>query len=269
MTTSYRSAPFLGPVPSERERLLRRLAQIDRDEPTDVDARLRAVEQGIIADKLWEVERESIRERLRSVQSDTQNLERAAVADRLRKVTHDARFDPKLAWANRDGDAGIIRIFGEIGDYGDGIGAERFAQMLDDLGPVSRLEIWLNSGGGDAFAGLSILSMLRRQKTPVDVLVTGLAASAASIIMLGASPGRLSISENAEVMIHRASLQTVGDAAVHQKSVDILTRLDSTIAGSYAARTGRPADYWQKLMAVETWFNAKEAVAVGLCDRTY
>ena len=44
------------------------------------------------------------------------------------------------------------------------------------------VDVYINSGGGDIFAGSEIYSELRAYKGPVALHVTGLAASAASVI---------------------------------------------------------------------------------------
>ena len=48
------------------------------------------------------------------------------------------------------------------------------------------LEIYINSGGGDLFSGSQIFTELKDYKGNVEVKITGVAASAASIIAMGA-----------------------------------------------------------------------------------
>ena len=60
------------------------------------------------------------------------------------------------------------------------VGAKQFRQELDAAGFVSRINVRINSGGGDAFAGIAIHGMLKAHPAEVVVTVEGLAASAAS-----------------------------------------------------------------------------------------
>ena len=163
-----------------------------------------------------------------------------------------------------------LSIYGTIGGGGwfsDGISASDVAAALREAGP-GPLNVRLNSGGGDVFDGVAIHSLLARHQGTVTVYVDGLAASAASFIMLAGD--HIVSARNAMVMIHDGMTMTYGGPATHQRSMDLLTKVSDNIADMYAERAGEDAEYWRAKMSVNgedgTWFTGTEALEAGLVD---
>src|SRR5262249_29690020 len=128
------------------------------------------------------------------------------------------------------------------------------------------IEMHINSPGGDVFDGIAIYNQLRHRQGQVAVIVDGLAASAASFIAQAASPGQLGMSPHSQMMIHDGFGMSIGNAADMRQMADLLDKASDNIAGIYADRTGKPAEYWRNLMRSETWLSDSEAVAEGLAD---
>lgn len=148
-----------------------------------------------------------------------------------------------------------------VGDY--------FAPMdlvaaLNEMPKGDRLEVKINSGGGDVMAGQEIYTMLRG-RNDVDIEVESIAASAASVIAMA---GPSTISPVGMVMIHDVS--TYGASGNHQdfeKLADTLKRYDEALAGAYVAKTGKPKAEIIRLMDEETWLPADKAVKLGFIDK--
>lgn len=160
-----------------------------------------------------------------------------------------------------------IRLDGPIGiDFwtGEGITAKGIDEELKAAGKFSRIEIELNSGGGDAFEGINIHTLLSRQKVPVTVNVNGLAASAASVLAMAGDDVRMA--ESAMLMIHDAIVGVFGNEADHRHYADVLEKLDGQLAATYAKKSGRSADEFRPLMDAETWLTPSEAIDLGLAD---
>ena len=68
-------------------------------------------------------------------------------------------------------------------------------------------------------------------------------------------------------MIHKAWTLAYGNADDLLQTAGLLEKIDSTLASTYAARTGKPVEDIQQWMAAETWFTAQEAVDAGFADR--
>ena len=126
------------------------------------------------------------------------------------------------------------------------------------------VDIYINSGGGDIFAGSEIYSEIRSYPGPVKIHVTGLAASAASVI---ACAGESEISPTAMLMVHNVSCNASGDYHVMDKQSDILKKANETIAAAYVEKTGRAMQDALEMMDKETWLAATDAVEKGLIDK--
>lgn len=126
------------------------------------------------------------------------------------------------------------------------------------------IEVMINSGGGDVYAGSEIYTTLREYTGNVTVKIVGVAASAASVIAMAGDT--IQISPTAQMMIHNVSAVTAGDNVDHEKMSEILSGHDRSIANSYVARTEKTLDEILGLMAEETWFSAEDAVANGFAD---
>lgn len=136
-------------------------------------------------------------------------------------------------------------------------------EAIDTLPIGDRLEVKINSGGGDVLAGQEIYSALRRCKN-VDIEVESLAASAASVIAMA---GHSTISPVGMLMIHNVS--TTGASGDHndmKKMSDTLKTWDEALASAYTAKTGKTKDEILALMEKETWLTADKAVELGFVD---
>ena len=78
-----------------------------------------------------------------------------------------------------DKDTGELTLYGEISNetwWGDEVTPKEFKADLDALGDINTLNIYINSPGGDVFAGQAIHSILKRHKAHKNVYIDGLAA---------------------------------------------------------------------------------------------
>lgn len=125
------------------------------------------------------------------------------------------------------------------------------------------LDVYINSPGGDVFAGSEIYSALRAYTGTVHIHVVGEAASAASMVMCA---GQCDITPTGMVMVHNVSGGAQGDYRAMNRSSEVLQKADKAIAAAYTAKTGKPEAEILALMNRETWMTAPEAVTAGLAD---
>ncbi len=152
-----------------------------------------------------------------------------------------------------------IDIYAEIGFYG--VTAEEVRAQLRGAGDVL---VRLNSPGGDVFDGIAIYNDLVAHQGRVRVEVTGLAASAASLIAMAGS--EIAMAQNAFLMIHDSWTVAVGDSEAMFETGDVLASIDHALAKTYAARTGMEIDAVADLMDAETWLGAEAAVDQGFAS---
>ena len=132
------------------------------------------------------------------------------------------------------------------------------SQLLKEIGNDD-IDIHINSGGGDVFAGVAICNMLRSANGKKTVYVDGLAASIASVIAMAGD--EIIIPSNAFMMIHKAWTFAMGNANDMRSLADTLDKLDSGIIATYMSRAadGVTEDKISELMAAETWLTGAEA----------
>ena len=130
---------------------------------------------------------------------------------------------------------------------------------------VTDIHLNVNSPGGSVFDGLAILNALRQHPATVTANVMGVAASAASFIVVGGSD-TVVMAENSTMMLHSASGIVLGNAEDMQQAADWLAMIDKNLAAIYAAKAGGTVADWLDLMHAETWYLAEDAVKAGLAD---
>lgn len=162
-----------------------------------------------------------------------------------------------------------LLIYGQIGGgfWSEGITAADVAAALKDAG-TGPIHARINSPGGDVFQGTAIYSLLAQHPGLVTVSVDGLAASAASIIMLAGDT--IQAPKHAFVMIHDAMTFTYGNPGTHRAAADLLDKVSGTLAEMYADRAGEDAEHWRAKMTENaedgTWYTGTEAHEAGLVD---
>ncbi|KGF71160.1 hypothetical protein LL06_00770 [Hoeflea sp. BAL378] len=137
------------------------------------------------------------------------------------------------------------------------------ASVEDD----SDLTVVINSGGGYASEAAAIHALLARRTGTTNVIVDGIAASAASLIaMAGAT---LTMSAGSILMIHDPALpftEGAGTSADHTKTIEQLEALATAYSRVYAAKSGKTADECRAIMKAETWMTPEQAIAQGFAD---
>ena len=162
------------------------------------------------------------------------------------------------------GDKAKLIIYGEISsDKWDEteITPNEVKELLDSV-KNKDLDIFINSSGGNVFAGLAIYHMLKRHEGKKTVYVDGIAASIASIIAMAGD--EIHIPKNAYLMIHRSWIYTAGNKNDLLDTIAMLEKTDMNMADIYyeKALEGVTSEKILELMDNETWLTGKEAQSI-------
>ncbi len=158
-------------------------------------------------------------------------------------------------------------LYGEIANetwWGDEVTPKDFKKELDNLGDIDTLNVYINSPGGDVFAGQAIHSMLKRHKAHVNVYIDGLAASIASVVAMAGD--KVIMPKNAMMMIHNPWTIAIGNAEDFRKLADDLDQIRESIVEAYKRKTILDEDKIKELMDNETWLTAEECKEYGFAD---
>ncbi|WP_175981416.1 head maturation protease, ClpP-related [Burkholderia sp. BCC1630] len=168
------------------------------------------------------------------------------------------------AQANAAGESEVeVRIYGDIGFWGTDSGL--FASRLEEVaGSATSIVVAINSMGGDVFDAFAIYNALRRFAGKVTGRVDGVAASAASLILMACDT--IEMPSNARLMIHNPHTVAAGEAGDLRKFADLLESTSDSMLAAYVERSGRTEDEVRAIMDAETWLTAAQAKEQGFCD---
>lgn len=175
-------------------------------------------------------------------------------------------------------DEGEITLYGEVVssqpiDWWTGealpglyISPEGFLEDLETIKGKSKITVKLNSVGGDLYTGIAIHNAIKGLSGTKKVIVEGIAASAASVIMC--SGDEVAVYPGSLTMIHGVSglfydYYNITELKQVIKGFDAAER---AIAEIYSAKTGTDVDTLRSMMTKETWMTGKEAIEKGFAD---
>lgn len=140
---------------------------------------------------------------------------------------------------------------------------KRILRALQEAGGED-IEIHINSPGGSVTAGSEIYTELRNYPGKKLIRITGIAASAASVI---AQAGESEISPTGMFMIHNVQTSVSGDYRDMDNTGNALRAANQSIMNAYTDKTGMDTGTLQDLMDRETYLSAQQAVEYGFVDR--
>ncbi len=174
--------------------------------------------------------------------------------------------DFRVFWA--ESDAGIeVLLFGTVGDDYTETDAGSIQRILS-ANRNKPVTMRVNSFGGLAFDGLAIYNALADHPAPTRGIIESVAASAASLAVLGAD--RVLMQANAIFHIHEGLAAGVGHIADLRETIDWLEKFNAAAVATYAAKTGKPEEELaQALLGANgdgTKYTAAEALQMGFID---
>lgn len=159
-----------------------------------------------------------------------------------------------------------IGIYGDIDPkfFSDGTASKEIADQLAAHASAKKINVRINSVGGDVFGGIAIHNALKGHGAPVNVTVEGIAASAASVIAMAGS--KVTMAKGSMLMVHNPWTVTRGDAEALRSTADTLDQVRDGLVAIYQTKTGKSADELKAMLAAETWMTAEQAKAHGFAD---
>lgn len=142
------------------------------------------------------------------------------------------------------------------------------AQMLY-LDSVSHepINLYINSGGGDCYSGLELVSVMNYIKSPVYTTVLGLAASMGAVIASSGEKGHRYVLPYSRFMIHQPSSQlpysTFKDTEIHLKEMDSVKK---DLYEILANNCGKTVEEIEQLCDRDNWYKSKEIIDMGFAD---
>ena len=138
---------------------------------------------------------------------------------------------------------------------------------LESEDPEKDVSVYVNSPGGDVYAGLAIYDTMAFVKPDVRTICVGTAMSMGAVILAAGTKGKRSALPNAKVLIHQVWTGQFGgqasDVEIRAREViDLKQRVEQILAD----HSGQPLDRVSQDTDRDHFMTAAEAVEYGLID---
>ena len=138
---------------------------------------------------------------------------------------------------------------------------------LESQDPDKDISLYIDSPGGDVYAGLGILDTMNFIKPDVSTICVGMAASMGAVLLAAGAKGKRLALPNSMVMIHQPSSGVQGQQTDIQIVADETKWIREHINELLSDYTGQPIEKVNVDTERDNYLRAQEACDYGLVDR--
>jgi ATP-dependent Clp protease protease subunit len=138
--------------------------------------------------------------------------------------------------------------------------------FLESVDSERDISIYLNTPGGEVYAGLGIYDLMQYIRPDVITVTTGIAASMGSVLLCAGTSGKRSALKHSRVMIHQPSSGMEGTMSDMEISLAEGIKLKKELYEIISLHSGQPFKKVEKDSDRDYWMTAEEAKNYGLVD---
>ena len=138
---------------------------------------------------------------------------------------------------------------------------------LESQDPDKDISLYIDSPGGDVYAGLGILDTMNFIKPDVSTICVGMAASMGAVLLAAGAKGKRLALPNSMVMIHQPSSGVQGQQTDIQIVADETKWIRQHLNELLSDYTGQPIEKVNVDTERDNYLRAQEACDYGLVDR--
>jgi len=138
---------------------------------------------------------------------------------------------------------------------------------LESQDPDKDISLYIDSPGGDVYAGLGILDTMNFIKPDVSTICVGMAASMGAVLLAAGARGKRLALPNSMVMIHQPSSGVQGQQTDIQIVADETKWIRQHINELLSDYTGQSIEKVNADTERDNYLRAQEACDYGLVDR--
>ena len=138
---------------------------------------------------------------------------------------------------------------------------------LESQDPDKDISLYIDSPGGEVYAGLGILDTMNFIKPEVSTICVGMAASMAAVLLASGAKGKRMCLPNSMVLIHQPSSGVQGQQTDIQIVADETKYIREHLNKILSDATGQPIEKIQQDTERDNYLRAMEAMEYGLVDR--
>ena len=138
---------------------------------------------------------------------------------------------------------------------------------LESQDPDKDISLYIDSPGGEVYAGLGILDTMNFLNPDVSTICVGMAASMASVLLAAGTKGKRLALPNSMILIHQPSSGAQGQQTDIQIAADETRWIRNHMNELLSEYTGQTTEKINADTERDNYMRAQEALEYGLIDR--
>ncbi len=139
--------------------------------------------------------------------------------------------------------------------------------FLNREDPERAIHMYINSPGGQIYAGLAIYDTMQMISNPISTFAVGFSASFGTVLLAAGTKGQRYALPHATIHMHQPLGGTQGQATDIEIHAREILRLRSRLNEIMSERTGKPLAVIEKDTERDFYLDAKSAMEYGLVDQ--
>ena len=132
--------------------------------------------------------------------------------------------------------------------------------------PLKPIRMYINSPGGQVYAGMAIYDTMQQVECPVSTVAVGFTASFGTVLLTAGTKGMRYALPNATIHMHQPLGGAQGQASDIAIQAQEILRLRTTLNRILSKHTGQPIEKIEEDTDRDIYMNAQEAMSYGLVD---
>lgn len=138
--------------------------------------------------------------------------------------------------------------------------------FLQSVDAKRDIHMYINSPGGEVYAGLGIYDTMQLISPDVATICTGMALSFGAVLLCGGAPGKRSALTHARVMLHQPLGGVQGQASDIEITANQVLKMKKELYDIIAKHSGQPYQKVHEVSDRDHWMVAAEAKEFGIID---
>jgi ATP-dependent Clp protease protease subunit len=138
---------------------------------------------------------------------------------------------------------------------------------LNHEDPEREIQMYINSPGGQIYAGLAIYDTMQMLSNPISTVAVGMTASFGTLLLTAGTKGRRYALPNATIHMHQPLGGAQGQATDIEIAAKQIIRLKVLLNNVFSRHTGQPLEVIERDTDRDFYMTAPQAVDYGLVDQ--
>ncbi len=139
--------------------------------------------------------------------------------------------------------------------------------FLNNEDSEKEISMYINSPGGQIYAGLAIYDTMQMISNPISTVAVGVTASFGTVVLTAGTKGRRYALPNATIHMHQPLGGAQGQATDIEIQAKQIMRLKTLLNGIMAKHTGQPLEVIERDLDRDYYLDSRQAVDYGLVDQ--